>query len=106
MAHLGYSALTYVTTKWYSQRCSFCPCFKTKTGAHTASQTMGTRISYSPRERPERESDQSSPLTVEINRDVGPTSTPQFVFMSWRLIKHTDNFTMPIERVGGIHKQG
>jgi hypothetical protein len=42
---------------------------------------------------PGRETDHSSPSSAEIKNVWSYTSTPQFVFMAWCLVKHQDNFT-------------
>jgi hypothetical protein len=43
--------------------------------------------------RPRREADHSPPSSVEFNTAWNYTSTPQYVFMTWCLVKHRDNFT-------------
>jgi hypothetical protein len=44
--------------------------------------------------RPGRESDHSPPSSAEVNKAWSYTSTPQYVFMAWCLVKHRDNFTL------------
>jgi hypothetical protein len=43
--------------------------------------------------RPEREADHSPPSSAEVKNTWSYTSTPQYVFMAWCLVKHRDNFT-------------
>jgi hypothetical protein len=43
--------------------------------------------------RPGREADNSPPSSAEIKTAWSYTSTPQYVFMAWCLVKHRDNFT-------------
>jgi hypothetical protein len=43
--------------------------------------------------RPGREADHSSPSSAEVKNAGSYTSTPQYVFMAWCLVKHRDNFT-------------
>jgi hypothetical protein len=45
--------------------------------------------------RPEREGDHSPPSSAEVKNSWSYTSTPQYVFMEWCLVKHMDNFTLP-----------
>jgi len=45
-------------------------------------------------ERPGREADHSPPSRAEIKNACSYTSTPQYVFMAWCLIKHRDNFLL------------
>jgi hypothetical protein len=42
--------------------------------------------------RPGREAQYSLP-SAEVKNAWRYTSTPQYVFMAWRLVKHRDNFT-------------
>jgi hypothetical protein len=42
--------------------------------------------------RPEREDDHSPPSSAEVKNAWSYTSTPQYVFMVWCLVKHRDNF--------------
>jgi hypothetical protein len=39
------------------------------------------------------EADHSPPSSVEVKNAWSYTSTPQYVFMAWCLVKHRDNFT-------------
>jgi hypothetical protein len=57
------------------------------TGAHTASYPMGTRGCS-----PGGKADHSSPSSAEVNNGWSYTSTPQYVLMAWRLVKHKDKF--------------
>jgi hypothetical protein len=43
--------------------------------------------------RPGREADHSPPSSAEVKNAWSYTSTPQYVFMTWCLVKHRDNFT-------------
>jgi hypothetical protein len=43
--------------------------------------------------RPGREANQSPPSSVEVKNAWRYTSTPQYGFMTWCLVKHGDNFT-------------
>jgi hypothetical protein len=43
--------------------------------------------------RPVREADHSPPSSAEVKNAWRYTSTPQYVFMEWRIVKHRDNFT-------------
>jgi hypothetical protein len=42
--------------------------------------------------RPEREADHSPPSSSEVKNAWNYTSTPQYAFMAWCLVKHRDNF--------------
>jgi hypothetical protein len=42
--------------------------------------------------RPGREADHSPPSSAEVKNAWSYTSTPQYVFMAWCLVKHRDNF--------------
>jgi hypothetical protein len=42
--------------------------------------------------RPGREADHSLPSSVEVKNAWSYTSTPQYVFMEWYLVKHKDNY--------------
>jgi hypothetical protein len=56
--------------------------------AHPASYPMGTRGSFSG-----GEADHSPPSSAEVKYAWNYTSTPQYVFIAWCLVKHRDNFT-------------
>jgi hypothetical protein len=43
--------------------------------------------------RPGSEADYSPPFSAEVKDVWSYTSTPQYVFMAWCLVKHGDNFT-------------
>jgi hypothetical protein len=45
--------------------------------------------------RPGRKADHSPPCSVEVKNAWSYTSTPQYVFMAWCLVKHRGNFTLP-----------
>jgi hypothetical protein len=42
--------------------------------------------------RPGREADHTPPSSAEVKNAWSYTSTPQYVFMAWCLVKHKDNF--------------
>jgi len=44
--------------------------------------------------RPGSEADYSPPFRVEVKNAWSFTSTPQYIFMGWCLVKHSDNFTL------------
>jgi len=46
--------------------------------------------------RQEREADYSHPSSVEVKNSWSYTSTPQYVFIAWCLVKHRDNFTITV----------
>jgi hypothetical protein len=56
-------------------------------GAHQASYPMGTEGSYIGVKRPGREADHSPPSSAEAKNAGTYTSTLQYVFMAWCLIK-------------------
>jgi hypothetical protein len=43
--------------------------------------------------RPGREADHSPPSSAEVKNASSYTSTPQYIFMAWCLVKHRDSFT-------------
>jgi hypothetical protein len=43
--------------------------------------------------RPRREADHSPATSAEVKNAWSYTSTPQYVFMAWCLVRHRDNFT-------------
>jgi hypothetical protein len=59
-------------------------------GAYPASYQMGSFLRV---KRPGREADYSPPTSAEVKNAWSYTSTPQYVFMAWCLVKHRDNFT-------------
>jgi len=50
-------------------------------------------VSFHGVKRPEREADHSPPSSTEVKNTWRYTSTPQYVFMAWCLVKHRDSFT-------------
>jgi hypothetical protein len=62
-------------------------------GAHPASYPMATGGSFPGVKRPGREADNSPPSSAEVKNARSYTSTPQYVFVAWCLVKHRDNFT-------------
>jgi hypothetical protein len=69
---------------------------QTGSGAHSPSYLMGTRGSFVEIKRSGREADYSHPSSVEVKNAWSYTSTPQYVFMAWCLVKHRDNFTFTL----------
>jgi len=61
---------------------------QTSSGTHTASYPLGTVVPY-----PERVTDSSHPSSAEVMNEWSYTSTPQFVFMAWYLVKHKFTLT-------------
>jgi hypothetical protein len=57
---------------------------------------MGSGGSIPGVKRPEREADHSPPSSTEVKNAWSYTSTPLYVFMTWRLVKHRDSFTFYI----------
>jgi hypothetical protein len=54
---------------------------------------MGNGGSFPAVKRPGREADHSPPSSAEIKNAWRYTSNHQYVFMTWCLVKHRDNFT-------------
>jgi hypothetical protein len=54
--------------------------------------------------RPGREADYSPPSTAEVKNAWSYTSTPQYVFMAWCLVKQRDNFTFTFFQVTASHE--
>jgi hypothetical protein len=48
--------------------------------------------------QPEHEAYHSPPSSAVVKNAWSYTSTPQYVFMAWRLVKHRDNFPIVILR--------
>jgi hypothetical protein len=46
--------------------------------------------------QPGRETDHSPPSNAEVKNAWNDTSTPQYILMVWCLVKHRDNFTLPL----------
>jgi hypothetical protein len=63
-------------------------CVQNGSGAHPAFYPMGTRGSFPGGKRPWREADYSPPSSAEVKNAWSYTSTPQYVFMAWCLVKH------------------
>jgi hypothetical protein len=61
-------------------------------GAYSASYPMGTMGLFTGVERPGRRPDHSFPSSAEVKNAWSYTSTPQYVFMYWLLIKHKIRF--------------
>jgi hypothetical protein len=62
---------------------------------------MGTRGSF-PGGRPGREADHSPPSSAVVKNAWSYTSTPQYIFMVWCLVKHRDYFTLYIYSGHGL----
>jgi hypothetical protein len=58
---------------------------------HPASYPMGTGTLSLGVKRPGCEADHSLPSSAEVKNAWSYTSTPQYVFMAWCLVKHRDN---------------
>jgi hypothetical protein len=69
---------------------------QTGSGAHPASYPMGTGRSFSGVKQLGYEADHSPPSSAEVKNVWNDTSIPQYVFMAWCLVKHGDNFTLPL----------
>jgi hypothetical protein len=63
---------------------------------HPASCPMGTRDSFPGVKRPRRDADHSPPSSAAVKNVWSYTSTPQYVFMAWCLVKHRDSFTFTL----------
>jgi hypothetical protein len=79
---LGYNMLSFERI-WISMRIV----------RHPASYPMGTRALSLGVKRPWREDDHSPPSSAAVKNAWSYTSTPQYVFLAWCLIKHRDNLT-------------
>jgi hypothetical protein len=66
---------------------------QTGSGSHPASYPMGTGAVSLGIKRPGRKVDHSPPSSAEVKNAWSYTSTLQYVFMTWCLIKNRDNFT-------------
>jgi hypothetical protein len=62
-------------------------------GAHPASYPMDTGDSFPGGKAAGHEADQSPPSSAGVKNAWSYTSTPQYVFMAWYLVKHRDHFT-------------
>jgi hypothetical protein len=67
---------------------------QTGSGVHTAFCPMVT-AGFFPRVK-RRETENSSPSSAEVKNAWLYTSNPQYVFMAWCLVKHSENFTFSI----------
>jgi hypothetical protein len=63
---------------------------------HSTSYTMGTAGSFPGVKRPGREADHSPPTSTEVKTMWIYTSTSPYAFMTQCLVKHRDNFTLPL----------
>jgi hypothetical protein len=68
--------------------------------AHPTSYPMNTGVISQGLKRPRREADHSPPSSAEVKNAWSCTSTHQYVFMAWYLIKHRENFTFSIIMTG------
>jgi hypothetical protein len=66
---------------------------QTGSGAHPASYSMGNGSSFPGGKTAGSEADHSPPSSAEVKNAWIYTSTPQYIFISWRLIKLRGNFT-------------
>jgi hypothetical protein len=57
---------------------------------------MGTRGPFLGLKRPEREVYHSPPI-AKVRNAWNYTSTPQYAFMAWWLVKHKENFTFALQ---------
>jgi hypothetical protein len=64
-------------------------------GAHPASCPVGSRGAFPGVKRLERVADHSSPSVPRSRMRRAVPPFPQYVFIAWCLVKHTDNFTLP-----------
>jgi hypothetical protein len=62
---------------------------------HPASYPLGTRNSFPGGMRPGREADHSPPSSAEVKNAWSYTSTSQYVFMAWCLVKHRETLLLP-----------
>jgi hypothetical protein len=59
--------------------------------------------------QPGHEANHSPPSSAEVENAWSHTSTPQYVFMAWCLVKYRDNFTFTftlIIQTGKLHSEG
>jgi hypothetical protein len=75
--------------------------FDTLSTTGPASYPMGTGALSLDLKRPGREADHSPPSSAEFENAWSYTSTPQYVFMAWCLVKHRDNFIFYQPQDGG-----
>jgi len=76
-----------ILISWYLTYIFFC-------GAHPASCTLGNGGSFPGGKLPGREADHSPPSNADVKNAWRYTSTSEYVFMAWCLIKHRDNFAL------------
>jgi hypothetical protein len=75
-------------------------CVQTSSGAHPASHPVGTGVLSSGVNRPRHEVDLSPPC-IEVTNVWSYNSTPPYVFMVSRLVKHRENFIFALlENIG------
>jgi hypothetical protein len=74
---------------------------QTDSEAHPPFYLMGTETITLEVKRPGREADHSPPSSTETKNAWSYTSTHQYVFMTWCLVKHRDNliFTCCLSRI-------
>jgi hypothetical protein len=68
---------------------------QTGSGAHPASYSVPGALSLWVK-WPGREVDHSPPSNAEVKKVWSYTSTPQYVFMAWCLVKHREDFTFTL----------
>jgi hypothetical protein len=64
-------------------------------GAHAASYSMSTGDLFLGVKWLGHEAYYSTPSTAEVTNVWSYTSTPSYIFITWCLIKHRGNFTIP-----------
>jgi hypothetical protein len=69
---------------------------QTGSGAHTVSYPTDTEGSFSGSKAAWAWSWPYTPSSAEVKNAWSYTSTPQYVFMAWCLVKHRDNFTFTL----------
>jgi hypothetical protein len=74
--------------------CSLRLCVQDDSGVHPASYRMATGGSFAGVMRPGREADHSPLSTAEVKKVWSYTSTPQYVFTTWCIVKHRK--TLPL----------
>jgi hypothetical protein len=68
----------------------------TGSGVYPASYSRGTRGFYPEAKQMWHEANYSPPSSTKVNNVWSYTSTSQYVFMAWYLVKDRDNFTFYI----------
>jgi hypothetical protein len=71
--------------------------FQNSSESHPVFCPLGTRASFPGERRLGREADHSPPSRAEVKNAWCYTSTPQYIFMAWCLVKHRNNFTFTLQ---------